>query len=142
MVDVFWGLGFVFSSLVALLLGRPAGALPLVVTALVAVWGLRLTWFLARRNWGKAEDYRYANMRKSWNPATFELRMFVQIYLLQMASQFRDQPAVYRAQPAGAAGWTWMTTIGLFVWLAGFGFEAVGDRQMRRFQGRPGNRAS
>ncbi|MDD2441620.1 MAG: DUF1295 domain-containing protein [Eubacteriales bacterium] len=140
LVDVFWGLGFVFSSLVALLLGRPAGALPLVVTALVAVWGLRLTWFLARRNWGKAEDYRYANMRKSWNPATFELRMFVQIYLLQMALNFVINLPSIVLNLQGQPGWTWMTTIGLFVWLAGFGFEAVGDRQMRRFKADPANR--
>ncbi|NLO37063.1 MAG: DUF1295 domain-containing protein [Clostridiaceae bacterium] len=140
LVDVFWGLGFVFSALVALWLGRPSGALPYVVTALVAVWGLRLTWYLARRNWGKPEDYRYANMRKTWNPATFELRMFVQIYLLQLALNFViNLPAIVinlKDQP----GWTWFTTIGLLVWLTGFSFEVVGDRQMRQFKANPANR--
>ena len=84
LIDIAWGLGFVLSASASWFIGRPQGLVPLVMTAAVSVWGLRLTWFLARRNLGKPEDFRYANMRATWNPKTFYWRMFVQIYLLQL----------------------------------------------------------
>jgi len=49
---------------------------------LISVWGIRLSCFLAFRNMGKAEDFRYANWRKEWG-RNFYLRTFLQVHMLQ-----------------------------------------------------------
>jgi steroid 5-alpha reductase family enzyme len=140
LVDIAWGLGFVVSAVISFFLGKPQGSVPLVITILVAIWGLRLTWHLARRNLGKPEDFRYASMRQNWNLATFYLRMFVQIYMLQLVLSLAiNLPAIVR-NLQDQAGWNLLTIMGLIVWLCGFAFESVGDRQLRQFRADPANR--
>lgn len=139
-VDIAWGMGFVVTSITSWLLGRPAGTIPSVMTILIMIWGLRLTWYLARRNLGKPEDFRYADMRRKWNPHTFYLRMFVQIYLLQLALNYIiNSPSIVR-NLEDLAGWNWLATAGLLIWLTGFVFESVGDRQLRQFKANPANK--
>ncbi|MDD4461422.1 MAG: DUF1295 domain-containing protein, partial [Eubacteriales bacterium] len=109
-VDIAWGLGFVVTSVISWLLGRPEGSVPLAMSLLVMIWGLRLTWFLAKRNLGKPEDFRYADMRRKWNPGTFYLRMFVQIYLLQLLLNFIiNMPSIVR-NLEDLDGWNWLAT--------------------------------
>ncbi len=139
LIDVAWGLGFVFSAWFSFAIGKPAGAVPLAMTVLVTIWGLRLTYYLMRRNLGKPEDFRYANMRATWNPATFYLRMFVQIYLLQLVLNFLVNWTTITANLQDLASWSPLATIGLIVWLLGFFFEAVGDGQLKRFKADPAN---
>lgn len=140
LVDIAWGLGFVVSAGVSYCLGKPQGTVPLVITILVAIWGLRLTWHLARRNLGKPEDFRYANMRRIWHPSTFYLRMFVQIYLLQLVLSLAiNLPAIVRNLQDQAV-WNLWTTAGLVVWLCGFAFESIGDWQLKRFKADPAHR--
>lgn len=140
LIDIAWGLGFVFSAWLSYLVGRPAGLVPLLITACVTVWGVRLTWHLARRNLGKPEDFRYANMRETWNQATFYLRMFVQIYLLQLILSYLINLPTIVSNLLGHAEWGVLAAIGLLVWLVGFFFEAVGDRQLKDFKADPINR--
>jgi hypothetical protein len=65
-VDVAWGLGFVAVTAVAFVvtgvLGVGDTVVRTTVLALVAVWGLRLAVHIGRRNHGKGEDPRYAEM--------------------------------------------------------------------------------
>ncbi len=65
-VDVAWGMGFVV--LAVFMLGREQGYhwRRLLLSALVFVWGLRLSIYLYLRNKGKKEDFRYAKWRKDW----------------------------------------------------------------------------
>jgi steroid 5-alpha reductase family enzyme len=88
LIDIVWGLGFVVSALMSYFVGNPTGTVPKVMTLLVTIWGLRLSFYLARRNLGKPEDFRYADMRAKWDPRTFHIRMFVQIYLLQLVLNY------------------------------------------------------
>ena len=139
-IDIVWGLGFVISAGMSYLVGQPRGAVPMVMTLLIAIWGLRLTWHLARRNIGKPEDYRYANMRRQWNPKTFYLRMFVQIYLLQLVLNFIINLPVVVTNLQGLDGWGIPATIGLLVWIVGFAFEAAADHQLKVFKANPLNK--
>lgn len=140
LIDIAWGLGFVVSAIISLLIGQPQGLVPLVMTAAVTIWGLRLTWFLARRNLGKPEDFRYANMRATWNPKTFYWRMFIQIYLLQLVLNFLINLTTITANLKDIAGWNMLASSGLGVWVFGFTFEAVGDWQLKRFKANPQNK--
>lgn len=138
LVDIFWGMGFVLSGLAARLLG-PGGATGVLMLALVAIWGLRLSLHLARRNLGKPEDFRYLAMRRRWQK-NFEFVMFVRNYLLQfILNVLVGFPLVFiNLQGAGSPDiFTWL---GAVVWLAGFAFEVIGDEQLRRFKTNPDNK--
>lgn len=141
-IDIAWGLGFVFTSWLSFLIGKPAGIVPLIITVCVTIWGIRLTWYLARRNLGKPEDFRYKKMRDTWNPSTFYLRMFVQIYLLQFALNYVINLTTIVSNIRGGDSWDMsaLAIIGLLIWLIGFFFESVGDRQLRKFKADPANK--
>jgi steroid 5-alpha reductase family enzyme len=140
LIDIAWGAGFVFSASMSFLLGNPQGIVPMVITSCVLLWGLRLTWHLARRNLGKPEDFRYAQMRADWNPRTFHLRMFVQIYLLQLfLNALINLPTIF-SNLQDVTGWGVVASVGLAVWIVGFFFEAVGDRQLKDFKASSANK--
>ncbi|GAA4879626.1 DUF1295 domain-containing protein [Saccharopolyspora cebuensis] len=128
-IDTAWGAGFAVIAAVSLVVG---GISPVAV-ALTAVWGVRLSWHLHRRNAGGPEDRRYAAMlRKGKRPV---LRMYARTYLTQaVAMWFVSLPVQFSAPGAGA-----FTVAGVLVWLVGFGFEVVGDEQLRRFRADPAN---
>lgn len=65
-VDVYWGPGFAVIAAVAAFFADGAVARRMLVATLTAIWGLRLGAFLLWRNWGRAEDFRYAAMRRRW----------------------------------------------------------------------------
>jgi len=58
-VDMFWGLGFVLLAAVYFVATDGVIGRKILITSLVAVWGLRLSLYILRRNWGQGEDYRY-----------------------------------------------------------------------------------
>jgi steroid 5-alpha reductase family enzyme len=136
-VDTFWGLGFAIVALAAFPFGDGPLALRLVVTALTVIWGVRLSVHLHLRNHKLPEDPRYVRMveRAGDNPA---LKIFVRVYLVQAVVLYFVSLPVQFAQYGtgiGVLGW-----LGVAVWLVGFGFETVGDDQLRRFKADPANK--
>ena len=63
-IDVFWGIGFVLVAWVSLGLSGNWQLKPILLAFMVTLWGVRLAGYLAWRNVGKPEDYRYAAMRE------------------------------------------------------------------------------
>ncbi len=139
-IDIVWGLGFVFSAILSYVIGQPEGLVPKVMTLLVTIWGLRLSFYLAKRNLGKPEDFRYADMRARWDPKTFHLRMFVQIYLLQLVLNYLINLTTIVTNLQDQTGWHVLSTLGVIVWIIGFLFESIGDSQLRRFKTIPANK--
>jgi hypothetical protein len=140
-MDTIWPLGFVLIAGVSFLLSAGSGGVPGrrgLVLALTAVWGLRLGAHIYSRNRGQGEDKRYASLlrRNRGNLAAFVLRY---IYWAQgRVMWFVSLPV--QAPMYEHAGISAVTWLGVAVWAVGFGFEAVGDAQLRRFPGRPGQR--
>ncbi|MFI6028373.1 DUF1295 domain-containing protein [Amycolatopsis magusensis] len=136
-IDTIWGLGFALVAVAAFPFGTGDLILRLVVTGLTVVWGLRLSLHLHLRNSKQPEDPRYARMveRAGTRPAP---RLFVRVYLVQALVLWFVSLPVLAAQHGtgiGVLGW-----LGVAVWLAGFGFETIGDEQLRRFRADPANR--
>jgi steroid 5-alpha reductase family enzyme len=140
-VDIFWGTGFVIAAWVYFAL-TPDGYLPrkLLLSLLVTTWGLRLSIYIFRRNWGKPEDFRYQKWRNE-SGGIWWWKSFFQVFLLQgvllwvisvplLAAQFYALPAQL----------TVIDFLGLTVWLVGFYFEAMGDYQLSRFKSNPENK--
>lgn len=138
-VDMGWGFGFVVVALFALISRGAYVERNLLLTALVAVWGLRLTYYIVRRNWGKPEDFRYAKWRRAWGRWLVP-RAFFQVFMLQgfLMLVIGYPIIVVNASPQPGLGF--LDYLGLLVWLTGFFFESVGDRQMAEFKKDPANK--
>ena len=82
-VDVTWGLGFVGVAVVGLALGSGDLFRRILLSALVAVWGLRLAWHMVGKSAGKGEDPRYEKLLGGDFSAGHVLR---KIFLIQAAA--------------------------------------------------------
>jgi steroid 5-alpha reductase family enzyme len=137
--DIAWGLGFVLVAAVTFL-RRGSLFLPLLVTALVAVWGARLALHILLRNRKRGEDPRYAAWRRSWG-RSFVWRSYLQVFLLQgFFMLVISTPVIlvntYRADPYAGK----FALAGFLLWCVGFFFEAAGDAQLARFKRDPANK--
>ncbi|MBN2260557.1 MAG: DUF1295 domain-containing protein [Clostridiales bacterium] len=138
-VDFGWGLGFVIIAIYSYLRSASYNLSATLVTLLIAIWGIRLTYHIFKRNWGKAEDFRYANWRKEWGKYVL-IRGFFQIFILQGLLMFSIVfPAIilnsYADPNLNSFG-----ILGLLVWIIGYLFESIGDSQMRNFKKNPDNK--
>lgn len=131
-VDIFWGCGFVLIAWVSLSASGRLSSKPLILTILVSVWGLRLAGYLAWRNIGKPEDYRYAAMRERHGkrfPVVSLFTVFGIQGLLMWIIALPLQVGISQSQD-----WHPLTAIGVILWIAGLLFEAVGDYQLASFK--------
>ena len=109
------------------------------MTGLVTVWGLRLFYHIIKRNWGKPEDFRYANWREEWGKFVV-IRAFFQVFMLQGFVMTLVAVPILLVNVSPDTGFGLLEFIGLAVWLKGFFFEAVGDKQLADFLRVPENR--
>jgi len=138
-VDVFWGLGFVLLAAVYFVAADGFTGRKLLVLALVAVWGLRLSGYILWRSRGKGEDYRYAAWRERAGERFWWSSLF-QVFLLQGLLMWVISMPLLAAQSADAPDHlTLVDLAGAGVWGIGFFFEAAGDWQLARFKADPAN---
>lgn len=135
-VDMFWGSGFVIGSITTLLATPSPTLLSYVITAFIFIWGVRLSYRIIKRNWGKPEDFRYQNWRKEWGKHAVILAFF-RVFMIQALINFTVGSASYIAirynqfsfdEPLLLA----IVILGLLISLTGLFFEVVGDEQLRR----------
>jgi steroid 5-alpha reductase family enzyme len=131
-VDVVWGFGFVVIAWVAYVARDETVSRALLLAGLTTVWGLRLTGYLAWRNLGKGEDYRYAAMRKRYG-SRFPLYSLVVVFGLQGVLMWLVSTPVQFGMD-GTAGLGLLDAVGAGLWAVGLLFEAVGDYQLARFK--------
>lgn len=139
-VDIFWGLGFAMIAITSFVVTDGYIARKSLLTTLVVAWGVRLAWHIGSRNLGKGEDFRYQAMRKR-HGARFPLVSLFTVFLLQGVLMWLIslplQVAQIPAQPDALTVWD---IAGAVVFLIGFGFEAIGDWQLRQFKSNPANK--
>ncbi len=131
-IDIFWGLGFAIVAWMSLLLSGDWLPKSMLLTLMVSVWGLRLSSYLAWRNVGKPEDYRYAAMRKKHGPKFPIVSLFTVFGLqglLTMVISLPLQLGINAPEDLSVIAY-----VGIGVWLVGLTFESVGDYQMARFK--------
>lgn len=133
-VDIGWGLGFVVAAIYSFIAGGNFDLTSIIVTAVVSIWGLRLFYYIIRRNWKKPEDFRYVNMRKNWEGKIPALQAFIRVFMLQMILMYIISLPVIVSNAYSSPGVSVFLILGLIIWLIGFYFEAVGDRQLKKFK--------
>ena len=137
-VDIVWGLGFVLVAWAAKFVTGASGAGNWLLLLMVTVWGLRLAGYLAKRNLGKGEDFRYKAMRRK-HGERFAIVSLYTVFGLQGALMFVVSLPVTLGQRDTGAGAGFVVFLGFVVWAIGIYFEAVGDAQLARFKRDPRN---
>jgi len=138
-VDIAWGAGFILVCAVIFLnsgRGRARGWLAL---ALVLIWGGRLALHIYKRNRGKEEDFRYAAWRRAWGKF-FVIRSFFQIFMLQGLLMLLVATPLLLIVGQEQPPLNLFDGVGVLIWLTGFLFETLGDRQLATFIRDPANR--
>lgn len=133
-VDIGWGMGFVIGSWVTLLTTETPTLLSYLVVAFITVWGVRLSVRLFKRNWGKPEDFRYAQWREEWGKNVV-ITAFFRVFMIQALINFIVGSAAYstiRYNTIGGGIDSVFVYGGLLIALIGLYFEVVGDEQLRK----------
>ena len=140
-VDLFWGLGFVITASFYYLSIEGNDQRRLIVLALVRIWGLRLSAYLAWRNIGKGEDFRYKQFRKNYGENRYWWISFFQTFLLQGILMWLISAPLLGAMHSGKHLQPGILDyLGIAFWITGFIFEAGGDFQLAAFKSRPENK--
>ena len=107
-----------------------------LMTALVVLWGARLTFNFARKGgyWAGGEDYRWTAVREKTGPVAMQVMnltfiSFGQMLLIWLFTSPIHQASVWVAAPLG-----WLDYLTAAVFLVLLAGESVADEQMWRFQ--------
>jgi steroid 5-alpha reductase family enzyme len=139
-VDLFWGLGFVLTTGFYFLKTEGSETRKILLLILVSLWGLRLSLYLAWRNIGKGEDFRYKQFRKNYGPKYWWVSFF-QTFLLQGILMALISVPLLGAQYYGRNIPLRLPDFaGIVFWIIGFFFETAGDLQLARFKSNPSNK--
>ena len=134
-VDIGWGMGFVVGSWLTLLVTENPTVLSYAIVGFISVWGLRLSLRLLKRNYGKPEDFRYAQWRKEWGDKVV-ITAFFRVFVVQGIINFIVGSASYVVikynEFSFDSAHSYFVYAALFIALVGLFFEVVGDEQLRR----------
>ena len=135
--DIAWGLGFVLVAWLSFFkFSSSNNLLAIIANSLVTVWGIRLAWHIFSRNKNKPEDYRYKAWRDSWGK-WFYIRSYLQIFILQGFLLLLISTSIIALNFSSTNNFGALPILGILVWLTGFGFESIGDSQLKQFLADP-----
>ena len=134
-VDLFWGAGFVLASGFYYYNSSGLPDRKIIVLILVALWGFRLSLYLAWRNIGKGEDFRYREFRQKYGENRYWWVSFFQTFLFQgILMWLISAPLLGAMNGARGISLNFLDYAGLVLWVIGFIFEAGGDFQLAGFK--------
>ena len=141
-IDAFWGAGMGVLAIASWLQLAEPGALATLLMVMTAAWGFRLGGYLFLRWRREGEDKRYKMiLRKDRERGNFAVAALTKVWLMQAVLLFMvSSPAQVSILGSSAdAAPTWLTWLGVAIYLVGIGFEWVGDWQLTRFRADPSN---
>ena len=134
-VDVFWGFGFVAVNAFYVFMSGELNPRKILILVLVSIWGLRLAIYLASRNIGKGEDFRYQEFRKKYGIKRYWWFSYFQTFLLQgILIMIVSLPLLGISTGRKPGNLNLLDYLGIIIWLTGFTFEAGGDYQLANFK--------
>jgi steroid 5-alpha reductase family enzyme len=139
-IDVFWGSGFLVVYLASLYAhGSALTSTQIALLVVVAIWSLRLTFYLAWRQRGSAEDTRYVAILANTSGRNDAIKALKVIYLLQGTLLWLVSFPLQWVAASTTTSSAFLVWCGVVLALVGTAFEAVGDDQLRRFIAQPAN---
>ena len=130
-VDIMWSLFFVLNTLYFFTAFTPSLRTALILF-LVLLWGLRLSVYLAIRNWGKPEDARYLKIRQN-NEPNFRFKSIYIIFGFQSILAWIVGSILFIATKNDHPI-TWLDYLGILVTLFGIIYESIADYQLMQFK--------
>ena len=130
--DIAWGMGFVLITVFSFSRALDVFERTLLINILVLIWGLRLAYYILKRNYKKKEDFRYANWRKEWKQH-FLIRSYLQVFMLQGLIMYIIALPIMANNFNEVQNLSIFDIIGLTIWMIGFLFESIGDFQLKQF---------
>lgn len=123
--DIAWGLGFILVTIFAFIFNL---SLKLSISLiLISIWGLRLARHIYIRNKNKKEDYRYKQFKSS---------PYLKVFLTQGLFMWLICWPILMSEKT----FYWFNFVGILVWIIGFYFEAIADKQLKEFISNPKNK--
>lgn len=118
--------------------GTAEPVVKLLIGVMPLVWGLRLGTFLWKRNHGKAEDGRYAQLRLEWgDQAQMRMWVFFQIQVVfSMLISLGLLVASQRSTPLSSG----LVLLAVVIWMVSILGEALADSQLSAFKAQPENK--
>lgn len=141
-VDAFWAFGITVLALSSFVLAEGWAARQIVITTLVAAWGLRLGTHLFLRWRREGADTRYeallasAREKRSW-PYWKTTALFV--FLPQALLLWVTALPAQLGQASPAIGFGAVAYAGMALAIFGLVYEALADAQLAAFKADPGN---
>ena len=142
-VDAFWAFGMVVMAAASFTLADGDIERRALLTALAAIWGLRLGLHLLLRWLSEGPDKRYQRMmtgaqdKRGWSfaRATLLIVFLPQAFLMWLVSLPVQAPQSVSGEPFGL-----LALAGTALALFGVAFETIGDAQLARFKRDPANK--
>jgi steroid 5-alpha reductase family enzyme len=142
LVDLAWGLLYVVTIWVQVILFEPTHIISYILTAAVSLWGLRLFIYLAIRNWNKKEDFRYTQMKKKWKKFHY-LNIYLKVFIFQALLAYVVSLPIqvsFRMTYDLSTSTLIILMIGMLFFIIGFIFEVLADAQLKAFKADPNNK--
>lgn len=128
-VDIGWGLGYVISSWILFFITKTYTTTQIIMNIMISLWGLRLFYYILKRNIFEKEDFRYANWRKAWGKFVIP-RAFLQVFMLQGFLMYLIASTSFYINSYNL-DFNLISIIGIVIWVIGYFFEVVGDKQLK-----------
>ena len=139
-VDIAWGPACALPGVLTFLRTDGADPRATVLTILVSLWAGRLALYLAQRNLGHGEDYRYQKMRASKSSdEEFARWSLFYVFWLQGVIAWTVSLPVQLGQ-FGSSGFGVLALIGVAIFVVGLSFETIGDWQLKQFKADDANK--
>ncbi len=138
-VDIGWALCFFFTGIAGLIFGDGHLSKRIVLASMIAIWGLRLAWYLFKRFEPSHEDPRYTEIKKKFGPEILDF----QVYLFFM---FQGLLVILLSVPLlivfgySELPWHLYEGLGILIWGLGLFGESVADHQLETFKQNPDNK--
>lgn len=133
-VDSFWGPGFFLVAGYTFFQSESKGIKSILILALVTIWAFRLFTHITLRNWNKPEDYRYQNMRKRLGDSFPVLKSYINVFILQGILLYIIALPITSVNNSKIQELSLLNIFGVILWIIGFYFEVVGDKQLKEFK--------
>ena len=136
-VDIFWPVFFLVGAAVYAWASSNLETRAILMLLLISGWALRLSVYLAARNWNAPEDHRYRAIRERNDPG-FVWKSVYLVFGLQAVLAWLISAPLAAAIGSGSSI-TALDVLGAALALSGVLFEASADAQLANFKADPAN---
>jgi steroid 5-alpha reductase family enzyme len=137
-VDIGWGMGFVITTFVLILSSHKIYPAMLIISCMILIWGIRLSFYIYMRNLGKPEDFRYANWRRDWGKRQPVISFF-KVFMLQGIIMWIIATPIMLVFSKNNFSHDLLGIVSVLIFLFGLIFEGLADAQMKKFKTYPQN---